>query len=202
MILGVKKWKEEHEQWKIERDNFGKCIIADLKALGVDSDRPDIAEREAERQHKSIQEYAHSEAIRLHPDAAEVIRLDDARRESEERETKARERDVIEKSNMLRASVRKLAEASTGERVFIVTDAQEGRKYSGLLVGIIEQDERYVAVQVLHGGHVIIHDISKDDVQKVERLVGLSVELSSESDNFRIEAEPNRRNERSKGWSR
>jgi hypothetical protein len=31
--------------------------------------------------------------------------------------------------------------------VFIVTDAQEGKKYNGVLTGVVEQDGRHVAVQ-------------------------------------------------------
>jgi hypothetical protein len=202
LILGVKKWKQEHEQWKIEGDNLEHLIIDDLKALGVDTDKPDIAEREAEYRYKSIQVYAHSEAVRLHPDAAEVIRLDKIRMEREEREAKERERAINEKFNKLRASVRKLAEAKTSEHVFIVTDDQEGKKYSGVLIGVVEQNDRYVAVQALHGGHVIIHDINKNDVDRVESLAGSHVELSGEDDSFRIEVESRERNERNRGWGR
>jgi hypothetical protein len=202
LILGVKKWKQEHEQWKNKRDNLGHLIIGDLEALGVDTEKPDIAEREVERMHKSYRENAQSESIRLHPAAAEVIRLDEARREREERDAREWEQEINEKFNKLRASVRALAEARTGENVFIVTNAQEGKKYSGVLVGVVGQNDRYVAVQAFHGGHVIMHDISKDDVQRVESLAGLSVELSGEGDNFRIEIESRERNERNRGWSR
>jgi predicted DNA-binding protein (UPF0251 family) len=202
LILGVKKWKQEHEQWKIGRDYLGKLIVADLETLGVDTDGPDLAEQEAERKHKSYREHAHNEALRLHPDAAEVIRLDESRREREKDAAEEMERERNERYSRLRAKVRKLAEARAGERVSIVTNAQEGKKYSGVLAGVVEQDGRHVAVQALHGGHVIIHDISADDALSIEALAGHRVEISGEGDSFRIEVESRGHNEKNRGRSR
>jgi hypothetical protein len=202
LVLGVKKWKEEHEQWKIERDNLGRLIIDDLKALGVDTDKPDIAEREAEQRHKSIQEFAHSEAIRLHPEAAEVIRRDEAINEQKQRESEALEREKGEKYNRLRSKVRELAKARTGKEVFLVTDAQKGRKYSGVLIGVVEQEGRHIAVQALYGGHVIMHNIPEKDVLKTASLAGRSVDITGGDGFIRAEVDRSEELKRDSGWSR
>jgi hypothetical protein len=95
-----------------------------------------------------------------------------ARRETEE--AKAR----IEKENhrRFRASILELAAKFVHEAP-IVTDAQDGRTYSGLIMGAAERDGRRYATQMIGGNHVILHYVEKGDLPQIASIVGKRVEI-------------------------
>jgi hypothetical protein len=184
-------------------------IRSELESLGIRRpvDGTDMAKahREAETRHERLTEYAAEEALRLHPDAAAIIREDDARREREERARReakeARERIEKENYRRFRASILELA-ARFGEEAPIITNAQDGRTYSGRVIGIVERDGHNYAAQVIGENRVILHYIEKDGLSQIAAIVGRNVEIKCLD--WRIGAimeEPERR-ERSRGWSR
>jgi hypothetical protein len=87
-VFGVKKWRTEHGEWESERDSLLESLNSDLELLGVKrvGNVADMEKsgREAVVKHERLKEYAAEEARRLHPDAAAIIREDDAKREREE----------------------------------------------------------------------------------------------------------------------
>jgi hypothetical protein len=89
----------------------------------------DKAYKEAATRHERLKEYAAEEARRLRPNAATIIREDDARREREERTRReaeeAKERMERESYGRFRLSIRELA-AKFGKEAFIVTNARTG----------------------------------------------------------------------------
>jgi hypothetical protein len=138
-ILGVKKWRADHSAWESERDRLLESIRSDLELLGVkrapDWTDMDKAHREAAARHERLKEYAAEEALCLHPDAAAIIREDDARREREERARREAEeaKERIEKENhrRFRVSIQELV-AKFGKEAFIITNAQDGTGWENL----------------------------------------------------------------------
>ncbi|MDR1510432.1 MAG: relaxase/mobilization nuclease domain-containing protein [Synergistaceae bacterium] len=207
--IGVKKWRADHAAWESERGKLLEMIRSDLESLGVrrahDGVEMDKAHREAATRHDRLKEYAAEEALRLHPDAAAIVREDDARIEREERaqreaeEMKARIRE--ENYSCFRASIRELA-AKFGEEVFIVTNAQDGRSYSGLVLGTAERDGSHYAAQMIGDSHVILHHVEKDDLPQVAAIVGKNVEIKCLDRRIGTIVEEREWRERSRGWSR
>jgi hypothetical protein len=140
-IFGVKKWNAAHSEWESGRDRLLDMLNADLESLGARRavNLADIgkAHMGAETRHDRHKEYAAEEARRLHPDAAAIIREDDTRREREEQARREAEeaRERIEKENYRRfhASIRELA-ARFGKEALIITNAQDGQTYSGIII--------------------------------------------------------------------
>jgi hypothetical protein len=203
-FFGLKKWKLEHSKWVKERDGLAGQIVADLAALDVKSST-DKAEHEAEAHHLRYDKLALEEALRQNPDAAAIIREDDARIEREKRtkleveETKASE----EKENNRRfyAAIRELA-GKFNKEVSFVTNAQDGMNYSGLMIGTAERNGHHYAAQIMYDGHVILHDIEPGDLDKIRFLSGKNVEIRSVDGHIGMIAEEQERRERSRVWSR
>jgi hypothetical protein len=145
------------------------------------------AEKEAERRHGNYEKFALEEALRQNPGAAKIIREDDEKRENEERSKreaeKAEARRKEENSKKFSAAIRELAE-KYGKKVFIVTYAQDGRSYSGLMLGVIENNGRHYAAQIMFDEHVILHDVKKDDLPEIMKFTGTKVEI--QNDNGRV----------------
>jgi hypothetical protein len=200
-LFGLKKWKLEHYEWARERDGIATCIAADLEALGVKSSSGNT-EKEVEDRHSRYDKYALEEALRLHPDAAEVIREDAARIEREERaqreaeEAKAREEREINKR--FRIDIQELAKRFSKE-VFIITNAFDKRAYGGLLLGAVERNGHHYAAQSIGGGHVILHDIEADDLTKIRLLSGKKVEIRNVDGHIETIAEEQECRVRSRG---
>jgi hypothetical protein len=135
----------------------------------------------------------------LNPSLAAVIRDDDLRKEREKAEC---ERKEAEASKKLRAAVMELA-AKFGKNANIVTDAREGKDYSGLMLGTAERGGRYYALQYIGDGHVIRHGTAKDRLPAIEALKGKHVGISCDGngDIRAIREEPEQR-DRSRGFSR
>jgi hypothetical protein len=134
----------------------------------------------------------------LNPSIAAVIHDDDVRREREEQE---RERNEAEARKHFYASIRDMA-AGYGKKVSIATNAQDGRNYSGIMLGVAERDGHYYAVHLSYGEHVILHRVTKDELPVIESVVGKKVEVSCRNNGIgEIREEPQRRGH-SRGWSR
>jgi hypothetical protein len=161
--------------------------------------------REAVARHERFKEYAAEEARRLHPDAAAIIREDDMKREREElarRETEeAKVRIEKENHRRFRASILELAAKFVHEAP-IVTDAQDGRTFSGLIMGAAERDGRRYAVQMIGGYHVILHYVEKGDLPQIASIVGKRVEIKCLGRRIRAIEEVPERHERSRGRGR
>jgi hypothetical protein len=208
-VFGVRKWRTGHGEWESERDRLLESLNSDLESLCVKriGNVEDMvkADKEAAIRHERLKEYAAAEAFRLHPDAAAIIREDDMKRESEEQarreaeEAKAR----IERENYkrFRLSIQELA-AKFGEEAFIVTNAQDGRNYSGLIMGTVENNGHCYAAQMIGDNHVILHDVEKCDLPQIASIVGKKVEIKSIDGRIGAIAEEAERHERSRGWSR
>jgi predicted nucleic acid-binding Zn-ribbon protein len=184
-------------------------IRSDIESLGVGcpADGTDMAKahKEAAARHERLKEYAAEEALRLHPDAAAIIREDDVRREREERARREAEEamEQIEKENYrrFRLSIQELA-AKFGKEAPVVTNAQDGRNYSGLIMGTVENNGYCYAARMIGGNHVILHDVEKDDLPQVASILGKKVEIKSLDGRIGAIAEEQDRYERSRGSSR
>jgi hypothetical protein len=134
-----------------------------------------------------------------------IVREDTARREREERakheaeEAKAREEN--ESYGLFRASIRELA-ARFGKDALIVTNAQDGRIYDGSIIGLVERNGHHYAAQMMYGGHVILHNVEKDDLPKIASIVGKNVEIKCFDGRIWAIGEERGAREKSRGWSR
>jgi hypothetical protein len=208
-VLGVKKWRTQHGAWESERDRLLELIRSDLESIGVRrlADETDMgkAHKEAAVRHERLKEYAAEEALRLHPDAAAIIHEDDARREHEERVRReadeARARIEKESYGRFRISIRELA-AKFGEEAFIVTNAQDGRNYSGLILGTAEHNGHHYAAQLIGDSHVILHHVEKGDLPQIASIVGKNVEIKCLDGRIGAIEEEHEQHERHRGWSR
>jgi hypothetical protein len=134
----------------------------------------------------------------LNPSLAAVIRDDDVRRE---REGQERERNEAEARKRFYASIREMA-AGYGKKVSIATNAQDGRDYSGIMLGVAERDGHYYAVHLSYGEHVILHHVTKDELPMIEAVMSKKVDVSCRNDGIGEIREESQRLERSRGWSR
>jgi hypothetical protein len=83
-----------------------------------------------------------------------------------------------------------------------VTNAQDGRNYSGLIMGTVENNGHCYAAQMIGDSHVILHDVEKDDLPQIASIVGKKVEIKSLDGRIGAIEEEVARRERSRGWSR
>jgi hypothetical protein len=134
----------------------------------------------------------------LNPSITAVIRDDDVRIERERQECERRE---TEDRKRFHASIHEMA-ASYGEKVSFTTNAQEGRSYSGIMLGTAKRGGHYYAVHLSYDGHVILHSITKDEIPMIEAVKGKKVEISCRNDRIGEIREESRERERSRSWSR
>jgi hypothetical protein len=102
------------------------------------------------------------------------------------------------------AMARELGKKILNEPIFVVTDALEGREYSGLLLGVIENGKRFYAA-LCFDGHVTLHGATRDDVPALESLTGKNVDISSADGRIQnlIDSESiSKRLDKNRGWSR
>ena len=105
------------------------------------------------------------------------------------------------------ALARELGKKFLREPVMVVTDAKDEKEYSGLLLGIIEKEGHFYAAQSLLGEHIILHEVSKDDLPALKALIGQEVSMSSGDGHVQNTLDTHRqfereRLEKSRGWSR
>jgi hypothetical protein len=203
-LFGLQKWKSEHSKWAARRDMLAAQIVSDLETMGVKYGAGN-AENEAEYRHGNYEKFALEEALRQNPAAAKIIREDDAMREREERAKReaeeAEEREREKNYKLFRMAIRELA-AKYGKNAFIVTSAQDGRNYGGLLLGTVERDGHYYAVQDIGDDHVILHGAEKDDLPDIQAMTGKKVEIRNDGGRVSSIAEEIEHRERNRGWSR
>jgi hypothetical protein len=203
-LFGLKNWKTGHGKWSARRDKLAAQIVAELESMRVNpNDRN--AEKEAGYRHGNYEKFALEEALRQNPGAAKIIREDDARREREERAKReaeeAEERERKKNYKLFRMAIRDLAE-KYGKNAFIVTSAQDGRNYGGLLLGTVERDGHYYAVQDIGDDHVILHGVEKDNLPDIQSMTGKKVEIRNDGGRVSSIAGEIEHRERNRGWSR
>jgi hypothetical protein len=110
-----------------------------------------------------------------------------------------------ESSMSIHAMARELAQKILREPVMIVTNAFDGRNYSGALIGVLEKNGHFYAAQNIGDNHIILHGADPSNIPVLKALVGQDVEITS--GNGRIKGIVNSRSrfERlacTRGWSR
>jgi hypothetical protein len=101
----------------------------------------------------------------------------------------------------IRASIRELA-AKFGEETFIVTNAQDGRNYSGLILGTAEHNGHHYAAQLIGDSHVILHHVEKGGLPQIASIVGRKVEIKCLDGRIGAIVEESEKHERNRGWRR
>jgi hypothetical protein len=100
---------------------------------------------------------------------------------------------------------RVLGKKLLGEQMIIVTNASDGKEYSGPLLGILEKNGYFYAAQNFGDNHIILHDASNDDLPALKALIGQEVEITSDDgriQNILKSRSRSERLERNRGWSR
>jgi len=90
-----------------------------------------------------------------------------------------------------------LARKHFPEGMIIITDAQEGKKYPGTIIGIVSHEGETRALQVSSGCHVIRRRVPQEEKHLWEGYIGHNVDVSDSR--HRIERE---QLEKSRRWSR
>jgi hypothetical protein len=127
------------------------------------------------------------------PEAAEVVRHegDDGGKEQFYR---------------LIAKAKELLRAESGENFIIATSAAGGKEYSGKFLGVVSEGGRYIAAQAISSGHVIMHDVEKDDLPVLETLQGRRAVMTSNDCSLRTAEDADlvesRSRNRDMDWSR
>jgi hypothetical protein len=134
----------------------------------------------------------------LNPSTAAVIRDEEIRAEREKQERERKER---ESYRNFRASIQELA-ANFGKQASIVTNAQDGRGYSGLMLGVAAHNGHYYAAHYLGDGHVILHSVSKEELPQISAVAGERVEISCRGGRIGEMSEEPKRPERGRRRSR
>jgi hypothetical protein len=99
------------------------------------------------------------------------------------------------------ASIRELA-AGYGGKVPITTNAQDGRSYSGIMLGALERGGHYCAVYPSYDEHVVLHRITEDELPVIGAVMGKKIEITCRNDGIGEIREESQRLERSGGWNR
>jgi hypothetical protein len=89
--------------------------------------------------------------------------------------------------------------------MIIVTNASDGKEYSGPLLGILEKNGHFYAAQNFGDNHIILHDASHYDLPALKALIGQEVEITSDNGCiYDIVDSQSRfeRLERNRSWSR
>jgi hypothetical protein len=116
-----------------------------------------------------------------------------------------REKISRESSMSVHAMARVLSKKLLGEQMIIVTNATDGKEYSGPLLGILEKNGYFYAAQHLGENHIILHDADRNDLPALKVLVGQEVEITSGNGsilNILDSRSLSKRLERNRGWSR
>jgi hypothetical protein len=110
-----------------------------------------------------------------------------------------------ENSMSVHAMARVLGKKLLGEQMIIVTNASDGKEYSGPILGILEKNGYFYAAQHLGENHIILHDADRNDLPALKALVGQEVEITSDNGsilNILDSQSLSKRLERNRGWSR
>ncbi|MDR3264695.1 MAG: hypothetical protein LBT15_01665, partial [Synergistaceae bacterium] len=74
-----------------------------------------------------------------------------------------------EANNRFRPVIQELAKRF-GKQAPIITNAFGNKTYDGLLLGTAERNGHYYAAQSITDGHIILHDVKKDELPKISVL--------------------------------
>jgi hypothetical protein len=110
-----------------------------------------------------------------------------------------------ESSMSAHAMARVLGKKLLGEQMIIVTNASEGKEYSGPLLGILEKNGYFYAAQHFGDNHIILHDADPSDLPALKALIGQDVEIISDNGciyNIADSQSRSERLERNRSWSR
>jgi hypothetical protein len=116
-----------------------------------------------------------------------------------------RERKTRESSMSISAMARELGQKALGEQMIIVTSARDAKEYSGVLLGVLEKDGHFYAIQHIGDNHVILHNADTSDLPVLKTLTGQKVEITSYDgriQNILDSRDRSERLERNRGWSR
>jgi hypothetical protein len=185
------KYEEKLKNWQRELHEAERKIASARRNI---ENHP----RDTEAGRERITGDAAKEFDLLNPSITAVIRDDDIRIE---REGQERERRETETRKRFYASIHEMV-ASCGGKVSFTTNAQEGRNYSGVMLGALERGGHYYAVHLSYDGHVILHRMTKDDLPAIEAVTGKKVEITRRNDRIGEIREESQRQEHSRGWSR
>jgi hypothetical protein len=110
-----------------------------------------------------------------------------------------------ESSMSIHAMARELAQKILREPVMIVTNAFDGRNYSGVLLGVLEKNGHFYAAQNIGDNHIILHHADPSDLPALKSLIGKKVDITN--DNGHIQGIIDSRSrvetrERNRGWGR
>jgi hypothetical protein len=192
-------WKRrEYErlrlQWNNEKEEKWAAYLAALKVSGVDPlgwNPEDIrrAENIIEARHGRYKEEAARKAREIWPDAVKAIERHEARKKEDEKR-------AIEEWG---AHINE-AQRLTAKKGFLIC-ATEGHEYWGVLCGVYERGGKFYAVQELDG-LLVRHDITREDLPKLERMKGRDVKIKSGHGHCVTIRDANSRGERSRGFGR
>jgi hypothetical protein len=100
---------------------------------------------------------------------------------------------------------RELAQRVLRDPVMIVTNAFDGRHYSGLLLGVLEKNGHFYAAQNIGDNHIILHNADPSNFHALKSLIGQKVEITNDNEriwNLVASRSRSERLERNRGWSR
>ena len=89
--------------------------------------------------------------------------------------------------------------------MIIVTNASDGKEYSGMLLGVLEKNGYFYAAQYLGDNHIVLHDADPNDLPALNALIGQEVEIMSDNGQIQNIVGSRSRSEqlkRNRGWSR
>ena len=89
---------------------------------------------------------------------------------------------VLQKYANSASAAKAFACEKIGEQMFIATNAFEGKMYRGILLGVIEHENRLYAVQIIDENRLIVHDTKREDIPALEAMVGREVEITRNCD--------------------
>ena len=192
-------WKrmeyERHRlQWSNEKEEKWAAYLAAVKTSGADprgGGTEDIqrAENIIEARHGRYKDEAARRAREIWPDAVKAIERHEARKKEDEKR-------AIEEWG---AHINE-AQRLTDKKGFLIC-ATEGQEYWGVLCGVYERGGKFYAVQELDG-LLVRHDITREDLPKLERMRGRDVKIKSGHEHGVTIRDANSRGERSRGFGR
>jgi hypothetical protein len=110
-----------------------------------------------------------------------------------------------ESSMSVHAMARVLGKKLLGEQMIIVTNASDGKEYSGQLFGILEKNGHFYAAQHIGDNHIILHYADRNNLLELKALTGQKVKIKSDNVCIQNIIDSRSRSERldkKRGWSR
>ena len=110
---------------------------------------------------------------------------------------------MAETSKILRQKAMEVARRYIPEGVILMNDAQDGRKYSGPIIGVVTHGGRTHALQKISENHIIQHSANDEERGQLEQVVGRDVTITCRDWRIaQVEDSVNLRNQRSIGRGR